>query len=67
MAVIETEAETNNDPPVRNTYMLYKCKYHLGFVNFLENCLLYQRKFKIIHGQIHEITALKFHLINIKF
>jgi hypothetical protein len=29
--------------------------------------MLYQRKFKIIHGQSFEITALKFHIINIKY
>jgi hypothetical protein len=46
--------------------MLYKCKYHIAFMNFQEGCLLYQRKFKIVHGQSHEITSVKLHLITIK-
>ncbi len=35
-------------------------------MNFQEGCLLYQRKFKIVHGQTHEITAIKLHLITIR-
>jgi hypothetical protein len=67
MAVIEVESASDTATPTRNTYMLYKCKFNLGFANFMDNCLLYQRKFKIIHGQSQEITALKFHIINIRF
>lgn len=65
MSVLEVEGTGAGNE--RNAYMVYKCKFNLAFVNFQEGCLLYQRKFKIIYGQVHEITALKLHLINIKF
>lgn len=47
--------------------MVYKSKFSIGFLNFQDGCLLYQRKFKIMHAQSQEITAIKMHTINIKY
>lgn len=66
MAAIEVETRTEEGTPQTNTYLLYKCKFQIAFMNFQEGCLLYQRKFKIVYGQSHEITSIKLHLITIK-
>jgi hypothetical protein len=62
-----TVIDMDNGSAERNTFLLYKCKYNVAFVNFQEGCLLYQKKFKIPYAQMQEITSLKFHFINIRF
>ncbi len=39
----------------------------ISFINFEESSILYQRKFKILYGQLHEISCIKLHTIVVQF
>ncbi len=47
--------------------LMYKSKGYVSLICFQQGCLLYQKKFKILYGQVQEITCLKMHPLMIKY
>ena len=59
--------ECSSDEKSKLMCLAYKDNSMIAIVCFQEGCFSFQRKFKILYGQMLDITCIKMHSINIKY